>query len=97
MIRIRRGLDLPIQGQPEQKIEEAASVRHVALVGDDYVGMKPTMAVHEGDSVAVGQLLFEDKRNPGVRYTSPGSGTVVAILVENGQPVEFDQPLFVIR
>ena len=25
------------------------------------------------------------------------SGTVVAILVENGQPVEFDQPLFVIR
>jgi len=25
------------------------------------------------------------------------SGTVVAILVENGQPVEFDEPLFVIR
>ena len=25
------------------------------------------------------------------------SGTVVAILVENGQPVEYDQPLFVIR
>jgi acetyl-CoA carboxylase biotin carboxyl carrier protein len=25
------------------------------------------------------------------------SGTVVAILAENGQPVEFDQPLFVLR
>ena len=25
------------------------------------------------------------------------SGTIVAILVENGQPVEYDQPLFVIR
>lgn len=79
MIRIRRGLDLPIEGRPEQTIEDGASVRHVALVGDDYVGMKPTMAVSEGDSVSLGQLLFEDKTTPGVRYTSPGAGTVVAV------------------
>ena len=79
VIRIRRGLDLPIQGEPEQKVEGAASVGHVALLGDDYVGMKPTMAVQEGDTVALGQLLFEDKKTPGVRYTSPGAGRVVAI------------------
>jgi Na+-transporting NADH:ubiquinone oxidoreductase subunit A len=79
LIRVRRGLDLPIQGKPEQRIEDGAAVRHVALVGDDYVGMKPTMAVNEGDSVALGQLLFEDKTTPGVRYTSPGAGKVVAV------------------
>ena len=39
MIRIRRGLDIPIEGQPEQIIERGADVGHVALLGDDYVGM----------------------------------------------------------
>ncbi len=79
MIRIRRGLDLPIKGRPEQTIESAGSIQQVALVGDDYVGMRPTMAVGEGDDVALGQLLFEDKKTPGVRFTSPGAGRVVAI------------------
>jgi Na+-transporting NADH:ubiquinone oxidoreductase subunit A len=68
-----------MQGGPEQRIEDGAAVRHVALVGDDYVGLKPTLAVSEGDSVALGQLLFEDKARPGVRHTSPGAGKVVAV------------------
>ena len=46
---------------------------------DDYVGMRPRMAVQEGDTVKRGQLLFEDKRTPGVRHTAPGAGTVAAV------------------
>jgi Na+-transporting NADH:ubiquinone oxidoreductase subunit A len=79
MIRIKRGLDLPINGAPEQAIHNAKSVRSVALLGQDYVGMKPTMEVAEGDKVLLGQILFSDKKNPSVIYTSPGSGTVRAI------------------
>ena len=79
MITIRRGLDIPIDGCPDQTISPAPSVGSVALVGDDYVRMKPSMAVREGDSVKLGQVLFTDKRTPGVQYTSPGSGTVAAI------------------
>jgi Na+-transporting NADH:ubiquinone oxidoreductase subunit A len=79
MIRIKRGLDLPISGQPEQGIEEARPVRQVALLGPDYVGMKPTMHVQEGDRVRLGELLFDDKKTEGVRYTAPASGTVRAI------------------
>ncbi|GAB4156673.1 MAG: Na(+)-translocating NADH-quinone reductase subunit A [Planctomycetaceae bacterium] len=79
MYRIKKGLDLPLAGEPEFEIHEGNVVGSVALIGDDYVGMKPTMAVGEGDSVKLGQLLFEDKKNPGVRYTSPGCGRVVAI------------------
>ncbi len=78
-IRIRRGLDLPISGVPNQEIDRAADVLRVALLGRDYVGMKPTMLVQEGDSVKLGQPLFEDKKNPGVLFTSPGSGKVSAI------------------
>lgn len=76
MIKITRGLDLPIAGAPEQSIENARPVRSVAILGHDYVGMKPTMAVKEGDRVKLGQALFEDKKTPGVIYTAPGAGVV---------------------
>ncbi len=78
-IVIKRGLDLPLAGQPVQSIEAAAAVRHVGIVADDYIGMKPTMEVREGDRVKLGQVLFTDKKNAGVRYTSPGSGEVVSV------------------
>ena len=76
MIKITRGLDIPLLGAPEQQITDARRVRSVALLGHDYVGMKPTMAVREGEHVKLGQPLFEDKKTPGVIYTAPGSGVV---------------------
>ena len=51
----------------------------VALLGDDYNGMKPTLAVKVGDQVKKGQVVFEDKKTPGVKYTAPAAGTVVEI------------------
>ncbi|SEI38412.1 Na+-transporting NADH:ubiquinone oxidoreductase subunit A [Allopseudospirillum japonicum] len=79
MISIKRGLDLPITGAPEQSIDDAPRASHVAIVGPDYVGMKPTMEVQVGDKVKLGQVIFTDKKTPGVKYTAPASGEVVAI------------------
>jgi len=79
MFKIRKGLDLPIAGVPEQHVSTGAHIRHVAIVGDDYVGMRPSMRVLEGERVIKGQVLFEDKKNPGVLFTAPASGTVIAI------------------
>lgn len=79
MIKIKRGMDIPLQGEPRQDIHEAPHARSAALVGPDYVGMKPTMAVQEGDRVVAGQLLFSDKKTEGVRYTAPVSGVISAI------------------
>ncbi len=79
MIKIKKGLDLPISGAPEQTITDGKPVRHVALIGFDYNGMKPTMAVKEGDRVKRGSLLFTDKKTEGVRYTSPAAGVVKEI------------------
>ncbi|WP_020561505.1 Na(+)-translocating NADH-quinone reductase subunit A [Methylosarcina fibrata] len=76
---IKKGLDLPITGGPKQVIENGNPVKTVAVLGTDYVGMKPTMMVAEGDAVKLGQILFTDKKNPGVNFTSPGAGMVVAI------------------
>ncbi len=74
MTTIKKGLDLPILGAPEQHIDVAKAVSQVALLGDDYIGMKPTMLVSVGDRVRVGQPLFTDKKTEGVTYTSPASG-----------------------
>lgn len=79
MITIKKGLDLPIAGKPAQVIQDGPSIRHVATLGEDYVGMRPSMMVQEGDQVKKGQVLFEDKKNPGVFYTAPASGKIVAI------------------
>lgn len=78
-IKIKRGLDLPISGAPEQKIYDQPDVRQVALLGVDYLGMKPTMHVAIGDEVKLGQLVCVDKKMPLVRYTSPGTGKVMSI------------------
>ena len=104
MTTIKRGLDLPIIGSPEQRIQVAKPVDRVALLGDDYVGMRPTMLVSVGDRVKIGQPLFEDKKNPGVLYTAPAGGTVaeinrgakrkfdsIVIAVENDDRIEFGE------
>jgi len=79
MIRIKKGLDIPIYGTPAEDIVDSKKSRSVAVLGNDYVGMKPTMLVEEGDSVSLGQPLFEDKKNPGVLITSPAGGKIEAI------------------
>jgi len=78
-IRIRKGLDIPLAGEPEQVVRSGSSVRHVALCGVDYVGLRPRLRVAVGDAVGLGQPLWEDKRDPEVCYPSPGRGVVTAI------------------
>ena len=79
MIKITKGLDLPIQGAPQQTIQEGNSVTRVAILGEEYIGMRPTMHVQDGDTVKKGQVLFEDKKNAGVKFTAPAAGKVVEI------------------
>ena len=79
MIKVRRGMDLPIAGTPEQTVYDGPAISQVALIGSDYHGMKPTMAVRQGDVVKKGQVLFTDKKNDSAKYVSPASGTVTAI------------------
>lgn len=76
---IKRGLDLPITGAPEQQIHPGPEVRHVAVMADDFPLMRPRMHVNVGDTVKRGQLLFDDRKSENVRFTAPGAGKVVGI------------------
>lgn len=102
MMKLKKGLDVPIAGAPQQAIENGPAINSVAVLGEEYNGMRPTMKVREGDSVQKGQVIFEDKKTPGVIYTSPVSGEVtnvnrgakrvlqsVVIKVSGDEKVEF--------
>jgi len=78
-VRVRRGLNIPIAGEPEQRIHDAAPVGWVALVARDYRGLRPQLLAEVGGRVVLGQPLLVDKNNPEVMFTSPGCGEVVAI------------------
>lgn len=79
-VRIKKGLDLPISGAPEQRIDMGKRVSRIAVAADDLHGVRlPSMRVSEGDEVKRGQVIFEPKKIGGVRWTAPGAGRVVAI------------------
>lgn len=103
MIKLKKGLDIPLSGSPKQDIHDGPSIKHVAVLGEEYVGMRPTMLVEVGDRVKKGQALFEDKKNPGVFFTASVAGTVkeinrgakrvlqsVVIEAEGDESVTFD-------
>lgn len=75
---IGRGLAVPIDGEPEQRID-VKDVSRVAILGEDYIGMRPTLLVSEGDRVELGQPIFADKKTEGVLYTAPAGGVVHSI------------------
>lgn len=66
-------------GAPSQEIHNGPAINRVAILGEEYHGMRPTMRVRVGDAVKKGTVLFEDKKSPGVIYTSPAAGTIVEI------------------
>lgn len=89
------------QRQPEQQPAEEPKVEyHVAkspMVGTFYRAPAPGEApfVSVGDTVRVGQMLcIIEAMKVMNEIEAEASGTVKEILVENAQPVEYNQPIF---
>ena len=76
---LKKGLTLPVEGAPAQAVTEGPDVTTVAVLGADYIGLKPRLAVQEGDAVACGAPIFAHKDTPTVIVTSPVSGRVRAV------------------
>jgi len=95
--KLKRGLDIRIAGQPKQELGEGNVITRVAVVGRDYVGLKPSMLVAEGDRVVLGQPLFTDRSNEGLRFVAPGTGRICEInrgerRILQSVVVELDDP-----
>ena len=75
----KKGLDLPIAGAAETGPADRPAIATVGLLGDDYIGLKPRLAVQEGDVVAAGAPVLAHKDNPDALITAPVSGRIKAV------------------
>lgn len=89
-----------VSAEPEEATVPEGELVRAPMVGTFYGASSP----EEDAFVSLGQQVTEGETMCIIeamkmfnQIEAEASGTVVAILVENGQPVEFDQPLFVIR
>ena len=80
VIKLRKGLDINLQGKAEEKKIQLKSNGKYALVPDDFVGVTPKVIVKEGEKVKAGDALFVNKQYPDVRFASPVSGTVCKVV-----------------
>jgi len=80
VIKLRKGLDINLQGEAEEKRIQLKSNGQFALVPDDFEGVVPKVVVKEGDKVKAGDALFVNKQYPEVKFASPVSGTVREVV-----------------
>ena len=80
VIKLRKGLDINLKGRANKETIKPIKSAEYALVPDSFGGVTPKVVVHEGDSVKAGDALFVDKKYPEVKFASPVSGTVEAVV-----------------
>ena len=80
VIKLSKGLDINLKGQAAKNVVTVDCGSEFALVPDDFVGVTPKVVVKEGDQVLAGDALFVNKHYPSVKFASPVSGTVKAVV-----------------
>ncbi|MDR0667801.1 MAG: Na(+)-translocating NADH-quinone reductase subunit A [Prevotellaceae bacterium] len=80
VIPIRKGHTISLKGAAEKILSRLPPPASYALKPGDFPHLTPRLLVGEGDRVLAGAPLFVDKYRPAIRYASPVSGTVSAIV-----------------
>lgn len=78
-LNIRKGFDIRITGKPSPVVDTLGKPTRVALVPEHIPFVKPRLKVKVGDQVQIGTPVFEDKRNPEVKFLAPGAGRISQI------------------
>ena len=80
VIKLRKGLNINLKGKATEQKRSIPACEEYALSPECFEGMVPKVVVREGDKVKAGDTLFVNKLCPDVRFASPVSGTVSAIV-----------------
>lgn len=80
VIKIKKGLNIPLVGEADNVIINAAKSTRYALIPDDFHGVVPKILVKSGEKVKVGTPLMCDKNRPEVCFVSPVSGEVTEVV-----------------
>lgn len=79
-IKIKRGMDIKLEGAPSLDIHQANSPATFAVKPTDFKGLVPKMHVKQGDKVKAGDCLFADKKNDKICFTAPVSGEIAEVV-----------------
>ena len=80
MIKIKKGIDIHLVGEAKKEVRNYEP-QIFAIKPHDFIGVIPKLHVAEGDEVKVGTVLFHDKKNEDVFFTSPVSGKVKEVEI----------------
>ena len=80
VIKLSKGLDMNLKGKAVKEKTNIVRGSELALTPDAFVGMTPKVVVKEGDMVKAGDALFVNKQYPDVKFASPVSGQVSAVI-----------------
>ena len=78
-VKIQKGYSLNIEGKPAPDIRELKKPASVAMLPEKIPFIKPRLLVKPGYTVKIGSPLFEDKRQPMIKFLSPGAGRIANI------------------
>lgn len=106
VINVKKGFDLKITGVPSNTMQPLDKPSHVAVLPEKIPFVKPRLKIAVGDDVKIGTPLFEDKRNPDIKFLSPGAGEItridfgprrvieqIVILLADDEPYEAFNPI----
>ena len=80
VIKLKKGLNINLEGAPEAKFVSVKEATKVTIVPDDFVMCTPKIVAKAGDAVKAGDVLFNDKQYPEIKFVSPVSGTLEEVV-----------------
>ena len=80
VIKLKKGLNINLEGAPEEKFVSVKEAEKVTLVPDDFVMCTPKLVAKAGDAVKAGDVIFNDKQYPEIKFVSPVSGTLEEVV-----------------
>ncbi len=78
--KIKKGLNIKLEGEADKVISDSNVSSVYAIKPTDFVGVIPKLIVKQGSEVKAGDILFYDKNNEKVKFTSPVSGEVAEVV-----------------
>ncbi|WP_346881096.1 Na(+)-translocating NADH-quinone reductase subunit A [uncultured Algibacter sp.] len=79
-IRIKKGLDIKLNGEAEKSLEQAIISNYITIRPEDFHSVIPKLVAKEGALVKAGDTLFYDKNHESIMFASPVSGKVVEVV-----------------
>ncbi|MFJ1429982.1 Na(+)-translocating NADH-quinone reductase subunit A [Capnocytophaga canimorsus] len=79
-IRIRKGLDIHLEGEAEKITRQLPLAKMYGLKPSDFHSVVPKLIAKEGTEVKAGEAVFHDKKDERVLFPSPVSGKIAEIV-----------------